>query len=450
MAEKLPSETIDLIERLLEGTLDNVGHERLMEMVRQDAELRKRIAAHLEISTALGLLAREDNGFAERTAAHVMRIGEEGEFAFANGVKRKIIRLRVVKALAAAAVVALAALPFLPKQAPQGERVALLLRMNQDNNVISSKPVHSGTVIDEPGGLYRLDFHNGAIVAIEGPSKVKVVSGMEIEMSSGRLNGWCPDTAHGFRVKTASAELTDLGTSFGVTTTADGKSEFMVLDGLVEVRKGKDTLRLAQGDAIKSEVDQKMQAVEFDPSVFKNTWAFANGILSTRGAVTPVAPDVAEKLVHVESNEHVLVIPERRGVPFNREVRAEIIRPGSLPGNLNGDVKSIPPVAGKHLSTFLLRYNPVGVISEESFVRFEGEVTFDRKVLAIACKEEPLAHGDHVFATADWKSLYRGIELSQRLNPPDVVTLSQDRRTVKVVFYAGASTDDIRVILEDP
>ena len=78
------------------------------------------------------------------------------------------------------------------------------------------------------------------------------------------------------------------------------------------------------------------------------------------------------------------------------------------------------------------------------------ELVDDRKVLAIACKEEPLAHGDHVFATADWKSLYRGIELSQRLNPPDVVTLSQDRRTVQVVFYAGASTDDIRVILEDP
>jgi hypothetical protein len=450
MAEKLPGETIDLIERLLEGTLDNIGHERLTEMARQDPELRKRIAAHLEISTALDLLAREDKGFAERTAAHVMRIGSESEFAFADGVKRKIIRMRVVKALAAAAVVALAALPFLPKRAAEGERVALLLRMNKDNNVISSKPVHAGVVINEPGGLYRLDFHNGAIVAIEGPSKVRVVSGMEMEMTSGRMNAWCPDTAHGFKVRTASAELTDLGTSFGINATPDGKAEFMVLDGLVEVQKGSAKMRLEQGDAIKSGLNQDLHAVTFDPSAFKNTWPFANGILSTRGVVTPVAPDIAERLVHAESDEHVLVIPERRGVPFNREVHAEVIRPGTLPGNLNGDVKSIPPVAGKHLSSFLLRYNPVGVIGEEKFLRFEGEVTFDRPVLAIACRDVALEHGDHVFSTAQWDSVYRGIELSQRLNPPDQVTLSEDRRTVKVVFYAGASTDDIRVILEDP
>ncbi|RYD43541.1 MAG: hypothetical protein EOP85_10065, partial [Verrucomicrobiaceae bacterium] len=448
MPTRLPSETIDLIERLIEGGLDDEEQIRLIEMARVDPELRKRIALQLEISTALELEARRDEDFASRTALHVARLAEEGEFEFANKVKRTIFRRRVLKGLAAAAVVTLAVIPFLPERAPRGERVALLLRMNHDNNVISSKPVHVGSVITEKEGLYRLDFHNGAIVAIEGPSQVKVVSGMEIEMKSGRLNGWCPDTAHGFRVKTTSAELTDLGTSFGINATPDGRAEFVVLDGLVEVQKGSEKMRLEQGDAIKSGVDQKMHAVTFDPSAFKNTWSFSNGILSTRGSVMPVGPDIAERLVHVESNDHVLVIPERRGVPFNREVRAEITGPGTLPGTINGDVKSIPPVAGKRLSTFLIRYNPVGSFSEENFIRMEGEVTFDRKVLAIACKDGPLAHGDHVFATAEWSSIYRGIELSQRMNPPDSVTLSEDRRTVKIIFYAGASTDDVRVILE--
>ncbi|RYD40734.1 MAG: hypothetical protein EOP85_13765, partial [Verrucomicrobiaceae bacterium] len=315
MAEKLPNETIDLIEQLIEGSLDESGQERLMEMVREDAGLRKRIAEQLEISSALDLQARGDAGFAERTAAHVIRIAEEGEFAFANKVKHTIFRRRVVKALAAAAVLALAAIPFLAKRAPQGERVALLLRMNHDNTVISSKPVHAGSVIEEPNGLYRLDFQNGAIVAVEGPSKVKILSGTEMELISGRLNAWCPDTAYGFKVRTASAELTDLGTSFGIHATPDGKSEFMVLDGLVEVQKGSDIRRLEQGDAVTSGLHQTLQSMTFDPSVFKNTWAFANGILSTRGAVTAVGPDIAEKLVNAESNEHVLVIPERRSVP---------------------------------------------------------------------------------------------------------------------------------------
>jgi hypothetical protein len=48
-----------------------------------------------------------------------------------------------------------------------------------------------------------------------------------------------------------------------------------------------------------------------------------------------------------------------------------------------------------------------------------------------------------------WESKFRGIELKQINNPPDSVTLSADRRTVKVVFFAGASSDEIRVFLED-
>ncbi|MES2476210.1 MAG: hypothetical protein V4640_10540 [Verrucomicrobiota bacterium] len=440
---------IDLIERFIEGTLDEAEQAQLMEKVRQDASLLDYLATQLDISTMLELASRQDEDFAVRTAAHVMKIGSEGEFAFANGVKRRIFRLRLVKGLAAAAVLALAAFPFLPKPATQPEQVALLLRMNRDNNVISSKPVLAGSLIEETAGLYRLDFQNGAIFAIEGPSKVKVISGMEIELKAGRLNAWCPDTAHGFKVRTASAELTDLGTSFGINTTENGKSEFMVLDGLVEVRKGQETIRMLEGDAIESGPHQQMQPVDFDTSAFRKTWPFANGIIATSGAVIPADPDIADRLAQLEDDDHVLVIPERRGVPFNRELKAEILEPGTLPGTLSGDVRTIPPVAGKRLSSFLIRYNPVGVFSEEKFLRFEGEVTFDRPVLAIACRIDPLSHGDAVFSNVEWTDPLRGMEFSQRLNPPDQVTLSHDRRTVKVVFYAGASTDDIRVILED-
>lgn len=449
MPEKLPSETIDLIERLLEDTLDDAGHRKLLELIEENPALLERINGQFKMSTALELTARQDDDFSRRTAEHVMKIAEEGEFEFARRVERRISRGRFLKGLAAAAVLALGALFLLSNQAPKGERVALLLRMNHDNEVISSKPIHTGTVIEEAGGLVRLDFKNGAVIAVEGPMRLEVLSGTEIQLDSGRLNGWCPDTAHGFKVHTKSAALTDLGTSFGITTTRDGKSEFMVLDGLVEVVKGDDKIRLEEGAAIKSSMNEEMRAVAFDPSAFKKTWSFSNGILSTRGAVIPAPPDTAEKLALLENDEHILVIPERRSVPFVHDIQAEIIRPGTLPGDIEGDVKTLVPVAGKRLSSFLIRYNPVGVISEESFIRFEGEVTFDRPVLAISCMPGALAYGDPIFSTTTWPDPLRGIELSQRLNPPDSVTLTPDRRTVKLIFYAGASTDDVRVILED-
>lgn len=64
------------------------------------------------------------------------------------------------------------------------------------------------------------------------------------------------------------------------------------------------------------------------------------------------------------------VIPERRSVPFNCEIQAEITAPGTLPGTISGEVRSLEPMAGKRLSSFLIRYNPVGVISGEKFLRF--------------------------------------------------------------------------------
>jgi hypothetical protein len=449
MAEKIPNEAIDLIERLLEETLDDAGQTKLLELIGENPALLNRITSQLDISTKLNLAAGQGDDFARRTAEHVRKIAEEGEFEFARRVKQRISRGRILKGFAVAAVLTLAAFHFFFNQPAQGERVALLLRMNHDNEVISSKPIYSGSVIQETSGLVRLDFRNGAVVAVEGPMQLKVVSGMEIQMESGRLNGWCPDTAHGFKVHTKSAVLTDLGTSFGITTTTEGKSEFMVLDGLVEVVKGKEKIRLEEGAAIKSSMDQAMRVVAFDPSAFNKTWPFSNGILTTRGAVIPAPPDTAEKLASLENDEHILVIPERRGIAFDHEIQAEITHPGTLPGDINGDVLTLPPVAGKRLSSFLIRYNPVGVISEERFLRFEGEVTFDRPVLAISCQNAPLAHGDPIFSTATWPDPLRGIELSQRLNPPDSVTLSPDRRTVKLIFYAGAATDDVRVILED-
>ena len=152
----------------------------------------------------------------------------------------------------------------------------------------------------------------------------------------------------------------------------------------------------------------------------------------------------------MEDNENVLVIPEKRNLPFDRPIHAEILEPGTLPGSITGDIREVPAVSGKRLSSFLVRYNPVGKTREDDFVKFEVEVTFDRPVHAIACQRQALAQTDRDFATGTWNSEFRGIELWQIANPPDSVTLSADRRTVKVVFYAGISTDEIRVIVEDP
>lgn len=450
MPAELPDEVVDWVEQLLDGTLDDAGHRKLAERAAADPSLVREISNQLGMAAALRQLGEPGAEFVGHTAAHVRKIAGEGEFEFATGVKRRIIRRRWTRALAMAAVLSLAALPLafrLRDSSPAA--VATLLRMTPDNRVVSSTPIRAGTKLDEKAGLFRLDFANGALMAIQAPAKLTVVSGMEIRLVSGRLNGWCPDSAHGFKVRTSSAALTDLGTSFGIHTDAAGRSEFMVLTGRVEVEKGREKIRLTEGNALGTSKDNPLESMAFDPSGYRTTWPLANGIFSTKGAVIPADPNIPEKLVKLEDNDHVLVIPERRELLFYRPIQAEILGPGKLPGDIDGTVHTIEPIPGKRLSSFVIRFNPVGEISEEHFLHFRGEVTFDRPVFAIACQLGPLADGDSFFSTATWEDPLRGIELQQELNPPDSVTLSDDRRTVTVEFYAGRSTDDIRVILED-
>lgn len=449
MRDDIPAETIELIELLLEGHLDPAGQDRLVELTTTDPQMLKLVSEHLQVSSSLNLAADAGANFVQRTADHVLKIANEGEFDFARRVKKRLAIHRTARIFAVAAVVALAMAPFAFHYVSKSREIATVVRFDGTSADGIPQSVRAGDHFEVSSGLIRMDFKNGAVAAIEAPLKVTILSGMEIHLQSGRLNAWCPDSAHGFKVRTSTAVLTDLGTSFGISASEQGKSEFIVLDGLVEVEKGGEKIRVKEGNAIEARTGNLMKSVIFDASGFKKTWPISNGILSTRGAVIPADPDTPEKLSLVEDNYNVLVIPEKRNVPFQSAIQAEIIGPGSLPGNIDGVLKEIAPLTGKRLSSFLIRYNPVGTVPEAHFLKFEGEVTFDRPVLAIAAQRDALTRTDAMFATGAWVSEFRGIELEQLLNPSDSVTLSDDRKTVKVVFYAGASTDEVRVILED-
>ena len=162
--------------------------------------------------------------------------------------------------------------------------------------VISSKPVVAGAHFREASGMLRLNFHSGAVVAVEAPADFRVESAMQLALASGRVNVWCPESAHGFQVRTDSAVLTDLGTSFGVQTDGNGKAECVVMDGLVEVAKGAQKVRLAEGNAIEANEGEAIRTVAFEPSSFAKTWALSFGILSTRGAVVAADPDTPGKV----------------------------------------------------------------------------------------------------------------------------------------------------------
>lgn len=442
----------------LDGTLTAEERDRLVEMLEADPSLLAELRSQLRISGALARMRPElsDEAFLRSALPHLEAVGREDEEVFPQRIMKEIRfrrTRRTVLAIAAVVVLSGTLALLMPggRTAPSGTITATLYTGEEDG---ASRSVRSGETLEVSSGVSRLEFSNGAVVAIEGPASLAVRSPEEVELHHGRLNGWCPETAHGFRVVTTSATLTDRGTSFGVSAATDGTSDFVVLDGTVEVERDGETRTLLEGGAVRANRDKGLHDLAFEPSLYQRTWPVASGIRTTRGEVVPAPPGTPETLAALESDEHILVIPERRDFTLASRIRVDINSPGtyqaeSLLANL--PFKPRPKV---RMRSYLLRYNPVGTVPRPGFRRFEGSVTFDRPVLAIIVAGKKLHQTDGLLSKAPLPALnaidaeLRGLERAK--NPgPDSVTLSRDRRTISVTFYAGESIDEIRAITAD-
>lgn len=109
-------------------------------------------------------------------------------------------------------------------------------------------------------GAAHLELFSGVSLVLEGPAEFEILSAMEIDLPQGRMRARVPETAHGFRVRTARGEVVDLGTEFALASSEAG-AEVQVLEGEIEWHPsgrepGSGEVRLMRkGDALRSESD---------------------------------------------------------------------------------------------------------------------------------------------------------------------------------------------------
>jgi hypothetical protein len=84
-------------------------------------------------------------------------------------------------------------------------------------------------------GLARLTFASGAVVTLEGPADLELVSPMRCALHRGQLVASVPPAATGFVVDTPGTRVTDYGTEFGVTVHPEQTADVQVFSGRVDV-----------------------------------------------------------------------------------------------------------------------------------------------------------------------------------------------------------------------
>lgn len=165
--------------------------------------------------------------------------------------RRRIIRMSVAALLSTAAVVILGMwLAF--SSGPLGPEVATLVD-GLDVSASREFPKSLGQRMHVGQGRHSLKrgvahirFDQGVDVVLEGPTTFEILSAEELSLIKGRVFVRVEEAGRGFQIKTAHADLRDLGTEFGVLADGSGDVQLFVVKGEVEVH----TQSLAQADDV--------------------------------------------------------------------------------------------------------------------------------------------------------------------------------------------------------
>jgi hypothetical protein len=222
----------ELVQRLLDDQIEPDEMQRLGKAIREDPRVRDYYLDSLLVSA---VLRRSSQATGELSKSDLIRAISSGA---GQGGSRRLGR----RFLSMAALLVLGALvlvsPYLFRRTPQGPAVGILAGEYQTQwrgaRPRPGEPLRVGAY-DLREGVAKVDLDQGTSLVLEAPCQVELKSIAEVTLRSGRLAAVVPPQAKGFRVRTRTALITDLGTEFGVIARSDGSTEAHVLKGRVIV-----------------------------------------------------------------------------------------------------------------------------------------------------------------------------------------------------------------------
>jgi len=252
-------------------------------------------------------------------------------------------------------------------------------------------------------------------------------------------------------VDTPTAEVTDLGTSFGVHLDPDGASHVSVFEGEVEVAEpdsGEKKL-LREGEEIVVTSERKLEAAVFDLEPYQRAWPVSTGIARASGAFE-LAPPWPRRLGLLSADDKILVAPDGYRLRLQFPLRVNISEPGTVENEDQLSPISIPP--GTPLRSFILFYQPEENLPRRFSSRIQGSITFDRPIAGLIVLHEELRDSAGRFSARKLGGGQPRKQVELFGSPAsDVITMSEDRRTLEVDLAApGNSSDVIRVVVHAP
>jgi hypothetical protein len=244
----------ELLQRLLDDQIGPDEMERLQKAMHEDPRVRD---YYVDSLLACAMIRRSSQVTGELSESDLIQALAGG--GSQSGSKRIMRRLYSIAAiLILGALISMSLSLFHPKaQSPLVGKLAGAYEAQwQGAHPRPGERLYAGRY-DLREGLAKMELDQGTGILLEAPCQVELKNVGEVTLTNGTLTIVVSPQAKGFRVRTPTALITDLGTEFGVIAHLDGTTEAHVLKGRISIALDPDRA----GRATSLDVNEGLAAV---------------------------------------------------------------------------------------------------------------------------------------------------------------------------------------------
>ena len=454
----------ELLEAYADGTLDDEESRELLIAFVADADLKARFLDELRLQNSLRGLPLLDE--ADRRLNEVMQsilpstTSRDVSAAVLSALRPSKPRLRwysvVQKAAAIAAVIALGC--FVMWSLPRADDSLATVAHQIDATWSGDRKLAPGERVGKgrlrlAAGVVRLDFAKDVRLTLEGPADLELIGPGETRLHTGKLTANVPPEGIGFQVHTERAKVVDLGTTFGVSVGTNGATDVAVYEGLVAVTSlaSREEKVIEEGSEVSvNEGSGALKPRQFNTRTFRGAEVLF-GVVNTGGKIRFASPQPGLNPADVTDADNLVIFPERFATKLRTDFAVSLTEPGDYgPYEIVRREETLHPEK-RRVNTYLIQYRPPpaeGTAKSDS-MRFVGEVSFDRPIIAIIADGDQLTASDEVLGKKRFVYSSGG---GRSLKSRDRLSLSQDRRTLKLDWQVMQGIEhglvQIRVIVD--
>jgi hypothetical protein len=244
-------------------------------------------------------------------------------------------RLTIALVAIAATIVLIFSWPYIESANPSASDSTVWLEVLEVNNLqlSSAQPAWNAgervqlTDLKIDAGEVDVKLDSGVTLSLEGPFSARFENSAAMQLYHGKMSADVAEKGKGFTVRTATSEVVDLGTRFGISAKTDGETDVVVFEGEVKVRrqntrsKNEAWTTLRSGEAVRVAKQKELQRLaRVRLSKNRKLWS------SQTSNPSSLVVDVEDSATEPEFLHYLGVVPQGMGVdsqPFSDRPQAK-------------------------------------------------------------------------------------------------------------------------------